>query len=80
MSVLVSFCPTRGIDFIGVLGQASQMTPNLEEVLSTHVETKLVALEFCPGREFSRMIEKSFDFGTIPRFPTPAQPILALFS
>ena len=56
------------------------MTPNLVEVLSTHVETKLVALEFCPGRDFSRMIEKSFDFGKIPRFPTPAQPILALFS
>ena len=38
------------------------MTPNLEEVLSTHVETKLVALEFCPGREYSGMIETSFDF------------------
>ena len=62
------------------LGKASQMTPNLVEVLSTHVETKLVALEFCPGRDFSRMIEKSFDLGKIPRFQTPAQPILALFS
>ena len=62
------------------LGKASQMTPNLVEVLATHVETKLVALEFCPGRDFSRMIEKSFDFGKIPRFQTPAQPILALFS
>ena len=62
------------------LGKASQMTPNLVEVLSTHVETKLVALEFCPGRDFSRMIEKSLDFSKFPRFPTPAQPILALFS
>ena len=53
------------------LGKASQMTPNLQEVLSTYVETKLVALEFCPAREVSRMIEKSFDFGKILRFSTP---------
>ena len=54
----------------------SEITPNLEEMLETHLETELMALEFCPAGEFPRIFRKSCNLGKIPRFltrPFPAR-------